>query len=680
MQKPDAFSASFRLAIAVLLQQLVHREMDTGSEPAAFLSSREVLEWLPRGPMKAFDHFQVSRGISWGPSRTQADIAESVRVHAQSAMAYSDANPMKDLWVKVVRGRSGWADARMTVRAASRDSAVLRDLFESEFESTSGKRVFMRSTAGEIGIDALLISELAGDFSRTRSNREELAKIHLIEHPGDDFYTGEALRLLRHARASSTLQVALRRVRAEGPDQSLKRDAHLILHRPSEIGVSEQDLQLLDYAADYLEPAELRTAIDLVWRRLGDSDGLETNWSNLDRVWKTVGRLLPGSSYDQQVAQKSSVLLSHPELLSPPFSNTFSQLVETIDWASVGAEAKAVWTSFAVRHGQTIDSNADLERVLRAIRENVNGEKGVGLESTGVKLAAYLADNGSDDPLREDEFIHVSAANLVLALNQEADQANKGIYSFGGLDTCNVAVAFALRFENADVWRAVLEHLTNPRIDGVLKAQGLDRIARYPNQIPADVVQALTLDWQSILTNVRSDGFFVRPSTKVFAEAVRAGASLKIMPEVEVLGAIVSMMSEGDTGKVQAARTISFAIREGDSTWAHALLLQLSHEANPDVKFEAGQSLIRTSTAGSLLQKPVIERIGELLESEGIRIPIRMLYTFQDLAPGTYRHLDELLPKVYLLSTEAAPRVVRGAAKEAIRVWNSRQLEELDRS
>ncbi|NUT70414.1 hypothetical protein [Pseudarthrobacter sp. C4D7] len=662
-KNPNDHSSSARLGIAAVLQQRVARLEDACGYTEARLAVESVLEWLPL-ESEAFDYdFPVSQGISWSASKVQKDVAASLRYHALASKAHLE-QLSGDTWVQVVRGRGSWVDERLNSRVAERDGMMLRDSFETTFESTTGTRYLMRDVASEKGYAALLVAELAGHTSRIRSCREALAKVLLLEDHEDVHSAREALRLLRQSRATKSLQSALKWIRSQGPTAALVADATTVISRASsDRWVTEADLSVMEAAADFLAPQDLSRAIKATFL-LSETEQLSgrADWAVQDKIWKTLARLVPGSGEDDFIARRAAQHLANPKLLAEPFSSTLAKVVESIDWASVGPEAIKLWKGWITSE---TEAKADVDE-LRSISAHfiLGGVSNFGTLKD-LERAAFLADNGlpsGENP----EIIDEARSSIIAALAAEIEGARTGVLSFGGLSSSNVASAFAFRFADKEVWIALSDFLTNPLVDAVFKEKALDRLASRAQEIPDPVKKALRHKWTSVIEGARSDHFFGPKPLPVFAAAVRLGSALKIMSHSDSLSSVLRLAASDDPARVEAARTIPSILSSDDATWGHVMLLQLARDKHPEVRAEAGHSLVLSLRQNSEITHSVKARIIELIASDGIRVPLRIIHAIQMIAPKHSELLQFVKPELVSLDQDGSPRIIRSAAREAL--------------
>jgi hypothetical protein len=661
---PNSRSSSERLIVAAILQQLAARLDEVGQSVASSDTADLVLSWLPRANDTTFDDFEVSEGISWKANRVQRDIVDSIRSHAIAAKASAESFD-GSTWVQVVRSRTSWVDLKMDRRDEARDALVLRDTFEADVEATSRTRSFMRDTAVDRGYDALLIAELSGHSGRIRNARESLGKIVFLSQRDQKGRAREAIRLLRQAGATKPLKSALSWVRSQGPVSDLRLDAELVLRRTAtERWATEADLAVLDFAADFLDRAGLQRGIDscLIYSDGEDSRG-RSSWSVLDLTWKTIARLVPGSDRDDSVAALAGRFLHRPAVLTRPFTDTLARVVAALNWSSVSDSTKSEWSRWLEEAQASVN---DLE--TRELREAILASLDPDAEptpSTGIELAAQFADGLITD---SDGELWLQAKNNVLeTLAAESANAHRGMYSFGGYSAANVAVAFAFRFQSDDVWQAVANFLTDPELDSVLKDPALDRIAARPGDVPPETRLSLASGWLGIVDGARdSHRFFSEVELPVNAPAIRAGAALGIVNENDAMRAVIALASASENSRVEAAKTIGYVFGLGDSTWGLVLLLQLSSDRNPEVRAAAGHSLVLGLAHAGDLHPLVHDRIDSLMREDGVRTPLSILHAIQRLSAAKDNSVMELREEVMRLTSEQSPRVVRGAALEAI--------------
>lgn len=656
---PSDFSASQRLIVAALYQQLSARLTESCRFDEARDRVEETLLWLPALKASSLQEFAVSSGISWGASAVQRDLVRSVSNHALSLKSYLEQFG-GHTWVRVVRGRTSWVDMRMQLRSADRDEIILRDAFERRIEATSNTQHFGRIAAEGAGYRSLTLAELSGHLTFMRAEREKLGKVLILERGDSAERVREALRLIRQGRATKALQAAITWIRAEGPSVALVDDALIVTSRINSAGwCTEQDLLILEGASDFLSGQQKDDAISaaLLFAQTPQLQG-QLSWSAWERLWKTLSRLVPGSSRHHEIASLAYRYIDEQDSLSQPVNNTLARLVSAMDWEQIGSDVSAQWTSFA----EATEHNLDTSALLAAIDERARGVVRPFPAEIGLERAARLADDGLPD---EDNGESVSVLTRYLGdlLRTESEQASKGMTSFGGYQTANIAVAFALRFPDDALWDEIVHHLADRNIDASLKDLAVERLAENVPRLPSSVASKLRDNIQSLIASERRSGMFARSESALFVEAIRLSAALGATPRSDLLQMVLRLATSGVTERIQAAKTIPLTISEADAAWGHVLLLQLSHDKDPSVRAAAGHALVRALAVASELTDAVYSRIIDLLKSDGIKVPLSVLHAVQRSAKSLNTDLEPLVDQINRLASTEGNYLTRGAAK-----------------
>lgn len=664
--EPEGYSASQRLITAGVYMQLSTRLVESCKFEEARQRVEQTLRWLPTLKDSSWQEFPVSRGINWGSATVQRDLVRSVSSHAlelKSHLEYFGGQT----WVRVVRGRTSWVDMRRQIQSSSREEIVLRDVFERRVEADSNTRHFGRLTADTAGYRSLTLAEVSGHASYMRREREKLGKVLVLERDNDPERVREALRLLRQARATKALQSVITWIRAQGPSSALVDDARIIIHRATNARwCTEQDLLVLEGASDFLSPLHRDQAISaaLIFADTPQVQG-HINWSSWERLWKTLTRLVPDSSCHGEVADLAYEYLATSGLPSQPIANTLSRLVSALNWQVVAPETTRLWSLWAEQIGNEFDT-----RALRdAINEHVRGITRPVPVDLGVEKAAYLADGSLIADSTEEPVLELNNY-LSALLREEVMQASRGVMSLGVYQRANVAVAFALRFPNAGLWDEIVDHLLDPKVDVALKDLAVGRLAENAAELPPTVATRLRDGINSLIRSKRQEARFAHSSPSVFGEAIRLSAALGAAPKADFLGTVLRLAASEVQDRIQAAKTIPFGISDGDATWGHALLLQLSHDLDPSVRASAGHALVRSLGASSELTEAVQVRIIDLLKSDGIKVPLATLHGVQRIARSDPGRLRPLVDHLNVLARSESNYVTKGAARiclEALR-------------
>lgn len=656
---PDDYSASQRLIIASLLMQLGARLTESSKFEAARSCVEEARGWLPPLKDSNLQDFTVSSGISWGASTVQRDLIRSIGSHSLSLLSYLEQFGGHS-WVRVVRGRTSWVDTRMRLRSADRDEIVLRDAFERRIEANSNTQRFGRITAEHAGYQSLILAELSGHLGLIVNEREQLGKVLILEQGNNPERVREAVRLLRQGRATNALQAAVTWIRAQGPSLSLVEDALIVIGRIKDSKwCSEQDLVVLEGASDFLSPEQKDDAISAALL-FADTPQLHghMSWSSWERLWKTVSKLVPASSCHNEIASRAYFYVAEQKSLSQPITNTLARLVASLEWDQVKSKVAKKWSDLT----ETTERDRETRVLFDAIDENVRAVAHPLPTDLGLERAAVFADYGLPDG-EDKEALSALAKYLCSRLRKEAEDASKGTMSLGGYQTANVAVAFALRFHSNELWKEIVMHLLDSKVDPSLKHLAVERLAENVTRLPSKVATKLREGSEILIFSKRRDGIFAEPNTLVFGEALRLSAALGAVPKSELLQTVLRLATADVKDRIQAAKTIPFSISESDAAWGHVLLLQLSHDPDPSVRAAAGHALVRSLANPSELTDALYSRIISLLKSDGIKVPLAVLHGLQRTS-GSLREIPQsLFDQIHILAASDGNYITKGAAR-----------------
>lgn len=669
LDNPAAFLPSQRLILATTLLHLATRLVECFQLREAKLTVAEVLHWLPRLDDTRLEEFEPSRGVSWGSATIQRDILRSVKHNAMSLKSHLEAFN-GETWVQVVRARRGWVDLRLLYRSADRDGVVLRDAFERRIEATSNAHHFGRLTSDAAGYRSLLLAELSGNLGLMREEREKLGKILVLERGEDPERMREALRLLRQSLATKALKSVVSWLRSQGPTTALIEDAKIIVDRVQRLQwCTEQDLLVLEGASDFLSVREKDQAISaaLVFTRTAASPGV-VSWTAWERLWKTIAQLVPESSRQDQVAGLAIDSLRERKDVNQSYANTLARLVSRIDWDQVASERCKRWMEWAREAEPSLENKV----LIAAVEENICKFERQVPEGFGIERAAFLSDK-DEISARDHETIPEIFRYLSQKLRSEASDARNGRISYGGYQTLNVAVAFVLRFDDAELWEAIVDYILDPDVDRSLKTLGIDRLAENAHAIPRGARVRIKESIHALLGSSSKISLFERSESTVFAEGMRLSAVLGAQSKSSILAGVMKLTSSTVKDRIEAAKTIPFCLQDSDATWGHALLLQLSYDSDPNVRAASGHALVRSSGAKSDLTESLDARVNELLVSDGIRVPLAVLHALQRETKAGASGVERFFGKVASLAESGASYVIRGAAQICLGLYRGRE-------
>ncbi|MDT0194317.1 hypothetical protein Q9R30_02995 [Arthrobacter sp. AB6] len=671
IRETEEISPSKLLVLRVLLIQLALREYETSGRTEA----RHILAELreldhARG---RWDRFPVSNGVSWDSARVQKDAFEATRVH-ERMLTSSMESFEGDTWIEVVKARAPWSDTRIKAHAASRDSQFLKQHFQNA--TGNGTKKTLWASGDPVlreGWESLLAAELSANLYEISNCRAALGRLRILTEPTDASAIQDGLRLLRIAGDRESLEGAIHMIQSQGPTRALQGDATVVRQRSSfPRRVGQTDLMVISAAANFMEPSELNAALEGVFSYLQTpSETSARSFRDERSAWTAVSRLLPDSDADDRVASEALRYLQESSSLRI-LEDTFQGLVEELNWNAVSAEVQEDWRVWARQ-------NADQE----GARNLAAQASCIGLPATSTRaygalsdyyLAVQLANYHPDDAALSDIDKERAIKACLDGLLEIRNQAGSGSMSFGGHDLGLLSLILADKFNESRLRDAVTDLLIDPAVDGYYKKAALDRLSASYSQFPKPTLRRLRSNWRSIADSPHEDSPFSSEQLPYFPEAIRLGAHLKVLSRDEAVGAVTEMAGGGSASSRKAAcATLPFVAREFDEPeWGQVLLLQLSRDSDSVVRALAGHGLALVGHMDSSMSAIVYRRLIELLEADGILIPLRTLHGFQIIAgEGLWNFPSSVEAQISLLADQSRARVLRKASWEVQRLLTS---------
>lgn len=660
---------SGRLAIALLQQQSAARKFELFDYAGAF----QVLDSIPKliatfGP---WDEFPVSPGIGWNSQKIQDDVQAALIQHGMELRARMEGFEGSK-WVEVVRSRPNWPDYKGAISAASAD----RKLVDLHFEKSIGltnRRMTWSANDPVISpaLESLMVAELSGDVNAYMIARRTLAQLrvlHANDNPSEqnDWYVGEALRLFRQSRSKAELDRTLDWIYLQGPSQALKNDADLILNRidfPRR--VTATDLSVLSSAAPYLSPPKLAKALSSALHFLDSPKGPPGSAPADERTaWKAISRLLPDSGMDEMVAESALRVIASSSYLDLVETDLL-RLLDSLDWEKVSPLVVEGWRNW----GRTLTGTtapAELARRASRVHSEVSDEPSIA-DADGIDLAVKLVANHGNPSSIPDSALLRAERSCMESLAAISNNARRGSFSFGGIDTADLSTLFAKVFNREALWISVAEFLTEPAVTRTQKERSLHRIASYGESVVPEPAQCLIRNnWISVVATRPLEPFNDSLPDTTFPAALRVGVVLRILSRDEAIEAVAQITGSKSSDERTAACTLLLDIAETYSEWvlAQTMLLSLVSDPSPEVRSEAAKSLAVAGKHTTAVSTLVRRTLSSALQSDGLRTPLLTIHGFQKLAAAGEldSYDDEILTMLRLLSENHEASTIRKAA------------------
>lgn len=653
--RASQLSASERVCLGALMVQLSLRYYDRGARDASEGMAREARVVLRMNPKDRFDSFDVSPGISWQSRRVQQDVIDDLRATAFATIAtladYADAS-----WERVVKSRSGWVEARRSAQCEKVEALVLRDEFDNQVDTFSSSVHFMREGPVASAYAMVLIAEFSGRISTTKRARETLGKVIMLSGQRSEHEAVEAIRAFRRSGSEKPLQATLNWLRNDGPSKALVTEARHLL-KIAQLEPTSESLKILEYAAEFLDPDLLQNGIRYAYAYSSQPRTQYRAPSSFEEAaWRAVSRLVEGSGAELYVAQRLVDRLHSNIPITQVLADNLTLVLSKLGWANLPQTLQVDLQAWASDTNSTdaestkdfISSNAQIGTATRPVpRNSLNG-------------VIHLINREDSD--RSLSNIAESANWLIQRIDEEQSEAGVGSFSFGGPSILDISTAFAARFSHKGLWVRVVEALVDPKTHSMQKLEALDRLANSADKVPPEAKRVFAERFDAVLKPKGRPSFFDQTELTVDPGIVRASIALEVVSANSGMEMVLAMSAESARGRLEGAKTLAHLARVDEA--AFILLLQLSHDGNPDVRAEAAYSMASTAHAARAMTGPVVERLTLLGQADGVKVPLRVFHGLQFLLQSGQVVPEKLLRLAAAVAGDPhSARVVRGAAE-----------------
>ncbi|MFE5836723.1 hypothetical protein [Arthrobacter sp. NPDC056493] len=661
------------LALGLVNLQIASRQFELFEYNAAGQSLETVLNHVSQ--TEESEAFPVSLGIGWDSHTVLQDIREAISAHRLELAARMEGF-QGTTWVDVVKSRAPWPDYRGRIPAANRDRRYVEHAFD-EIVGANRRRRTIYHTDPMItpALESLLVAELTGNVNAFMRERAALAQVRLLQHhravDASNFWdVQESLRLLRRARDKDHLKNVLELIYLQGPDAALLGDANAILRRSSfPNDVTLADLTVVSFAAQFLDQEDLERGLEAALAFIQSPRSTQGSQVADERgAWSAIGKLLPDSGKDNQVAQASLGVVISGRLSLDLVEGELLRVLQNLNWKAVDPQTVDAWKVWGSKHASDRPSN-ELARLASNIQAPLD-YAAILPKIPQSALAEYLVRNYEALKDVSEEVIESAEVDCISTLQGIREEAIRGVFTLKSVDPGEVSVIFAKLFRRARVWTAVAGLLTDKNVARELKERALQRIAEFgASVVPTDARGLLKNAWSGVIDSKRQDIFSDGDADRQFTEGYRVGAVLGIFSRDEIIakGTEISCSSISEDREAACDLLTEAAAVVDEWEWCQLLLLQLAHDADARVRSRAARSLASVSTIKTGISALVERAVVEALESDGINIPLMALHGLQQIThKGDGLESDEIVAAVERLKNGHAARVIRKAADHAL--------------
>jgi hypothetical protein len=483
---------------------------------------------------------------------------------------------------------------------------------------------------------AALTARLAGSFGAWRGYASLLAQIDLVTPPDSDADVAVSLDLLRQCGDTKTLELAIQRVRADGPMKAIANLAEIATPDHATSLSIHADLKLLAQAGEYFDDDHARPWLDALLAGLTQPDafykryairqwalheivealvGLARHFTRRDQIWILEFAQTLGSDASQLLQGPLSRLLHR---LSPTLIDEYLAAYDT-------DSAPTTWLGELFRDLLAPRS----ARVRMVVRE-------------ALLRGDLTALSGANDITR----IESDEAGVLLDHCEDAFDRYKlpsnGI-AVGGLDEYRLSAIIALygpASTRARAWSVITDAIAEPIDVPERKYAAVKIMAGHPDQIPPDHREQLISAARAFVdappSPYASPQLGLKPMSPAFTELL-----LELEERAPDWSGLLATLLAGDTQSRCDACDV-LARRPGHEI----TLLALTHDADQDVATHAAKGIAQRIASDEDLAPAFVAQLQELSIQTGESIPYAALSgisTSETLTEGARKLLASLL-------------------------------------
>jgi hypothetical protein len=675
--RPDTKSDA--LIEATVHQQLALRCVEASLFDDARLHAERVRSLLTNLPRGRWDHFPVSRGVSWRASVTQTNIAEQLSASAEGLLSSLDG-VSSNSWQSVVRARAPHAELLQWRNLASGTTTWIDNDFSSQIAPLPGGRLYIsEDPVGAPILRALVNAEFAGNYAQSQQRRAVLGRVYALEalqHPDQQErveLATESVRLLRSADDQKSLTSLLRHLRMSGPIASLREAALQVLNRPGIAkSIGRSDVLVIRHSADVLNGQELANAVSSVlafgrgYRARQRPMQMQADWSVIRDLIRALQAVVPGSELDGMAASAALQLVPQQLRSNQLVGEALGGLAEVISWEKVDPATKSEWRRWAVKASDSVPS---LRSALVLMEGHLATSGSINSDNVtdGLEYCAQMLDSRSAADVTEEELRRAESicSDMLRTIMSDAEQ---GSYSFGRYSAPGIAALLVAKFQANALWSPLTEYLTHLSVARSEKYAVMDRLATLAPPIPSETLEQLRRNWANTSMGF-SDGPFDIGGVGSGA-ALRMGYRYHLVSEAELQSfAIRSAVRRDSDLRLEAVRSARIATSvDGYVEWAFLILLQLARDDSSSVAAQAMLALGALWPNVGHLKELVEQALTEGLDAPGMVVP---LLTLRGLAAAEGSIAGKDLPeaivtRIRVVAAKHESRAVRDAAADLV--------------
>jgi hypothetical protein len=473
-------------------------------------------------------------------------------------------------------------------------------------------------------------------------SRRELATMRLVRFMPTlpAAVADDGLRLLRLAGADAELRLLVNDLTFAGPMSALLADGRRIEStRTSDHSLRTGEMIVLAAASEVMAPAEafkLLTRVLSVIRRGGPTTAplhWHADFSKDEDAWIAATALASAAGTAGEIARALLEYATPERLTDESFDVVIAKIVRRIEWPDVDNDLRELWLALPTTQtpdGRTTHTVAAIRSALTVSTElPVGGD--ASLDDLAESINHFLR---TETPLPE--HIRQSATRAALSgLEQTAKEAAAGTFAGRTVQPAEIIAVLLSQSPDKDAWAGLLDFLANPLIARRAKSRAFDVLVSERPFLSTELASIYTDRLASLVTETDRWAFGDPYGAAVFVEALGFAYAYELLtPEIAAEHFRVLTSSPDAQRRRHAGRYLSLLASTSVRDWMSPMIFALSSDSDPKVRFAV------TSALGEICQRPdvigdmAIERLSELLQSEGIYVPLN---TLSQLGPAVLR-------------------------------------------
>lgn len=473
-------------------------------------------------------------------------------------------------------------------------------------------------------------------------SRRELAAMRLVRFMPTlpAAVADDGLRLFRLAGADAELRLLVNDLTFAGPMSALLADGRRIEStRTSDHSLRTGEMIVLAAASEVMAPAEaykLLTRVLSVIRRGGPTTAplhWHADFSKDEDAWIAAAALAGAAGTAGEIARDLLEYATPERLGDEAFDLVIAKIVRRIEWADVDNDLRELWLALPT----TLTPDGRTTRTAAAIRSalTVSTELPVGVDVSLNDLAEsinhYLR---TETPLPD--HIRQSATRAALSgLEQAAKEAAAGTFAARTVQPAEIIAVLLSQSPDEDAWAGLLDFLANPLVARRAKSRAFDVLVSEQPFLSTELASRYTDRFASLVTETDRWAFGDPYGDAVFVEALGfAYAYAFLTPEIAAEHFRVLTSSPDAERRRHSGRYLSLLASMSLQDWMSPMIFALSGDSDPKVRFAVTRALGEICQRQDVIGDMAIERLSELLQGEGIYVPLN---TLSQLGPAVLR-------------------------------------------